>query len=449
MNNRRQYHKMTGIYRTSDNIENFKLRVTFRTIISLIKIPSFNPNITDSASEVRSDESEVVELAWQEKRFSCKEIQAFQYKENCKTDLEKDYHQLIRSRHLDSGQKIPGKLFTYTTEDKFDPDTIFKPTETDETITIPLDSSSQSSIQFTATPRRFGSSLLNTTRGFETFYIMAELNIEVVLIVVQWRKSDGLLVIYPDFNNMQHSPYLLEVDADTKQMYHFSVENISSSLPKSFKFPFAESKFKSPVSSDKKQMILPSERDYNKAHLLFQIVNGTGFEYDNLHVRFTVKIPPMTTPMNENCLLGSTHSSYKNSKNIWNFSFCHDVSLQSFDHFHIDDFIDLDLRVISIDEWKRERIEGYGTLRISIKPGLEMNEKVECYRLTTGSLIEKLERFFIGDKKYQEEFEMKKTIQSEGISRYGIQTISTGEIRIKVYLILQSRSGKIMNKSLE
>lgn len=452
MNNRRKNHKITGIYRTTDNIDDLKIRITFKTIISLIIIPSFHPIPTESSSEVKTDENEVVELQWQEKRLSTKEIQAYQFKENCKTDLEKKYHQLIKSRHLGSGEKSAGKIFTYTTEDNFDPEDFSALNKPDDVIDSKSDISSHSSVKQPSTPKKFGMSLLTTTRGFETYYVMVELNIDIVLIVIKWRKADGLLVIYPDFNNIHHSPYLLEVDADTKQMYNFSVENISAKIPKSPNQPFDRLKLHfqlTDTSTHRKQIILPSDRDCSKVNLFFQIVSGTGFEYDNIHVRFTIKIPPTAEPIDVKSLSGSTQSSLKNSKGVWHFSLCHEVYLQSFDHFQLEDFIDIDFRLLSIDQWKRERNEGFSTLRIPIKPGWEFRDTIDCYRLSTGTVLESLRRFFIGDKNYQEDFSIKRTLHQDGFNRYGLQTVSTGQIEVIAFLILQSKSGKIIYETVE
>lgn len=120
MAHRRQCNQMTGIYRTADNIENLKIKVTFKIIFSLIKIPPFNSLDDETNNLANNDDQEVVELIWQEKRLSFKEIQAYQFKENCKTDLEKKYNQTIKTKHLSGGVKVPGKIFTYTMEDKKD-----------------------------------------------------------------------------------------------------------------------------------------------------------------------------------------------------------------------------------------------------------------------------------------------------------------------------------------
>lgn len=57
---------------------------------------------------------------------------------------------------------------------------------------------------------------------------MADLEEEVILVVIKYRPSDGLLLIYPDFNNIETNPYLKEIDADSRHMYQYSIENLST-----------------------------------------------------------------------------------------------------------------------------------------------------------------------------------------------------------------------------
>lgn len=62
---------------------------------------------------------------------------------------------------------------------------------------------------------------------FDAMYIMAELEQEVVLAVIKYRANDGLLLVYPDFNNIEINPYIKEIDAESRHIYQYSVENLS------------------------------------------------------------------------------------------------------------------------------------------------------------------------------------------------------------------------------
>lgn len=450
---RRKCNQITGIYRTADKIENLKIRITFKTIFSLIKIPPYNP-IDENVAEMQKDEVEVVDLVWQEKRLSFKEIQSYQYTEQCKTDLEKQYNEIIRKKQLTKEEKTPGKIFTYTIEDKRDlsrfvlemPDEARFDNDSSHSKTSA--NSANSELLSATRHRKYGNSLDLTNRGFESYYIMIELHKEMILITINYRKSDGLLVVYPDFNDFKSNPYILEVDADTKQMYHFGLENISVSkkplyVPQSNRF---RTNLKALEQTLTQLHLLPSETSLQRAFLLFQIVKGKGFEYDNLHVNFNVSIPPTTEAIHESQVLyGSTHSSYKNTKTgTWNFSYCHEITLECTNGFKFNDFVDLNFKIISIDEWKRERVEGFTMTRIPLRPGFSEIQELDCYRVVSDSFLDKLRRYFIGDKGFQEDFSVKRALHIESHSRYGMQTVTTGTLTLIVYILMQNKAGKII-----
>lgn len=63
------------------------------------------------------------------------------------------------------------------------------------------------------------------------------------------------------------------------------------------------------------------------------------------------------------------------------------------------DFLKISYEIISIDEWNRERIEGYTCQRIPFIAGMT-TEMLPCYRdLGNNTIIERLERYFIGGRK--------------------------------------------------
>lgn len=62
---------------------------------------------------------------------------------------------------------------------------------------------------------------------FECMFIMANLEEEILLFTIKYRSSDGLLLIYPDLNNIDINPYLKEINSDSRNLYQFSIENLS------------------------------------------------------------------------------------------------------------------------------------------------------------------------------------------------------------------------------
>lgn len=66
---------------------------------------------------------------------------------------------------------------------------------------------------------------------FECMYIMADLKEEILLFIIKYRSSDGLLLIYPDLNNIDANPYLKEIVFDSRNLYQFAMENLSLDCP--------------------------------------------------------------------------------------------------------------------------------------------------------------------------------------------------------------------------
>lgn len=62
---------------------------------------------------------------------------------------------------------------------------------------------------------------------FESMYIMADLKDEINLFSIKYRSSDGLLLIYPDLNNINVNPYLIEINFYSRNLYQFAIENSS------------------------------------------------------------------------------------------------------------------------------------------------------------------------------------------------------------------------------
>lgn len=63
---------------------------------------------------------------------------------------------------------------------------------------------------------------------FETMHIMADLETETLLFTLKYRSDDGLLLIYPDLNSIEANPYLIEINADSRNLYQFAIENLST-----------------------------------------------------------------------------------------------------------------------------------------------------------------------------------------------------------------------------
>lgn len=65
---------------------------------------------------------------------------------------------------------------------------------------------------------------------FESMHIMAHLGREILLFTIKYRSHDGLLLIYPDFNNIDVNPYLKEIVSDSRHLYQYAIENLSTDM---------------------------------------------------------------------------------------------------------------------------------------------------------------------------------------------------------------------------
>lgn len=120
MFHRKVFDKKTGVYRTHDCIENFRFRITLKTLHSFVKVPKFNAEQLVDADDL--DEIEFYNFRWQQKRFNDAEVQRYSDAANCTTDTEKRYHQQITNAARgddDDDAAVARKIFSYVSDDKF------------------------------------------------------------------------------------------------------------------------------------------------------------------------------------------------------------------------------------------------------------------------------------------------------------------------------------------
>lgn len=321
---------------------------------SLIRIPKFDSIITNEQETniQEGNDEESRELSWQMKRLSNFEIDSYKLKENCTTELQKTYHQLIKDKSLaseegTSNQPEPHKIFTYCHKDSFVPANEDRMNRKTNILLGKIEKYNQTTqdgadINQSINP----ADLLEKGRysnldDFENMFIMADLNPEIILFTLKYRKRDGLLIVCPDFNDILINPYYIEVDSDSRNMYHYGMRNISKTLnqaewenrvqdneiiEKLTKLSLLE-------NSEKFNFHLPpSQKTF--FHIFLEIQSAENLEYDNVHVRYNIEIPKFAHLMvnidEPNPLRGSTHSSMRSkSANIWKFGYCHDLSLSA------------------------------------------------------------------------------------------------------------------------
>lgn len=176
--------------------------MSLQKIHSMVTMPQF-----DRTTEVDENETETVTIEWQQKLFSTKEQSLYSDAGKCQTDLHKRYHQQCISLERDMKTH---QLFTYIADDDFSPSKECV-AENPEHFWGPND----------VKKYRVGICLV--------MYVMAELmeKVETVLFKIMWNLEKQTLQVYPDFNDFETDPYYKEIDMDIRQLYRYSIENIS------------------------------------------------------------------------------------------------------------------------------------------------------------------------------------------------------------------------------
>lgn len=429
-----------------------------RKLHSIIKIPKFDGfHSTSTDQQSSTDYEEVVSIKWQQKIFSKTERAYYAQKENCKTDLDKRYHQMIKEESNDESVE-GGLIFTYTNDDKYQPSDNFGPRDFPQTNlrkqieNKSIEKEETSSKLFADPNQQISHSRYSTGEDFVNLFIMADLEPITLLVTISYRKSDGVFIIFPDFNSISNE-YRLEIDQNSKQLFGYCVENLSlTSHDASNQLEQQEKlkKIQEEISEHMRRLNLNKDPDFVfpkfcRILLLIEIIDGTDFDYDNLHVRYHIKLPKFVKVIEGN-IEGSTHSSFKNDTK-WNFGFCHSLVLDIDDEFFLSsskvDTLAINFEVISIDStWKRERREGLATLKLPLEGRSEKQEfELLCFRDLQGNsfLHDFLERFFLGGIHKTSILDQE---HNEIVNFYGNKTVSSGKLKVKIQKIAQTQMSK-------
>lgn len=221
-------------------------------------MPKFNAEQLSDAQDL--DEIEFYNFQWQQKEFSLAEMKFYRNLENCTNERTKEYHKRITedNRYLDENGSIcyTGKIFSYTNDDNHHE----RSTERNELVEyIERYGQWENGNEFGSYTMHGRNSIKHILHEFiffhlilvgdifptdandddiqrarfknlgqfECMYIMANMKEEILLFSIKYRSSDGLLLIYPDLNNIDANPYLKEIVHDSRNLYQFSMENLS------------------------------------------------------------------------------------------------------------------------------------------------------------------------------------------------------------------------------
>ncbi|XP_058460975.1 tectonic-like complex member MKS1 [Malaya genurostris] len=415
-----QNNLKTGIYRTNGPITNWKFRITLKQIYSLIELPMLDQNLEpETCKELSNSRNEQLVIVWQEKVFSRYELDYYSIKDNCKTELQRNYHHTIKS----SGRIIDeyeSRIFSYTDAENYTPDE-------------ELNHLAQIS----------NNHLKQEELDFESMFIMADLETEVLLFTIKWIPKEKMLLVYPDFNCMMINPYYKEIRGDSRQMYHFGIKNLN--LRRKLRDPsetrklqndlidkFTKLSLRERLSQDK---FLRPESHMIQILILLEVISVAETLYDNVHVRFMYNLP-IGTKLLEGFIDGCTHSS-KKARNVCNYSHCHELLLKVPDVNVLNDSVKIYFDIISIDNWRRERMLGNAYMNIPLESHTK-ETALQCVNIANDEgLYNKLETFLVGGRRKVKLNEFYGLKNDRLLNRYVCRSEFAGKLHIKYQVIQQ------------
>ncbi|XP_061386334.1 tectonic-like complex member Mks1 [Musca vetustissima] len=462
------YPKHSGIYYVKDGIENLQIKIHFRSIGSLLKLPKFefhnkqamqdswkSRNVSGvSEEDDDSTTTTMVTFKWQQKVFSELEKEIYKDEKNCMTEQQRKYHQQLKeeermakdkgklsrkkNRHkkagkpevnevpVEGGQKI---IFSYVVDDHFKP----KDADVDSSI--------------------ISKNMLASIEPCEVMYIYAALKPDTQLVVMKWFGKQNLFYIYPDFNQFQIEPYYIELDTDYRHLYAYGIEDISVKL-KPQKKEADEFLYLPELSTHwlyedelSKKFAMPPKRTQRCA-VLFTLQEVSGLEYDNIHIRYEIKLP-VNTLLEEGLLEGSTHSASANGNGTTHIGYTWQLTILCEEHFDPSQCLRIYFEIISIDSWLRERTEGYCHYSLRLMKPFQHNVDLQCL-VPTESFADSLTRYFIGGRRKFDYMRFVKEEQQEEEHvgqihcRYGVRMRNSGQLKLSCQSLTQ-RNCELLN----
>lgn len=449
----------TGVYKTNDPIQNFKIRVHLRHVKAAhIPLPQFvnedqerdldgassasaTASVTVSGtSQARgnSSDDEIRTFSWQEKVFSRYEIELYNEIANCHTALQEQYHKEIRTIiHRQNSQQE--RLFTYVHNDNVssiqeDEDTSILSSETHHNHLVIAMRQLQMKQRYA--PRKFfrrekmrrRQVLIQEGQGNAEFhlqglpqascqkmYIMADLSSlndigsnEYVLCVIRWNAASGSLFVSPDLCGppTETKPYRIEVDGDARNVYEYWLELASSDTSEDEKMREAEVRSKVYChQSDLRKARIGDDFSICQSgtlsvHIFGQINSLQNFDDHNLFVHYFVELPRGWSSDTMDTLSGVSASckaanGFVHLGHPLQFNLKLSLSEMEDSSDIVPRWPQLMFEVLSLDWWGRYRTEGYGYIILPSKAGLH-HVTTHTWRPIRNSPASELRRFFIG-----------------------------------------------------
>ncbi|XP_057676899.1 Meckel syndrome type 1 protein isoform X2 [Corythoichthys intestinalis] len=483
-----------AVYRSLDAIKNLRIRVSLERVTTTASLSQQLQQqvlsqqdggvlelVPLSSQPQLGDAEEVVTVGWQEKLFSQYEMELFQNEMACQSPLDRQYHKEVMALTKAKGRQNC-RIFTYTDYDRYScpvqqltqgndllSTTRSKPTFLAERMATlrhrrqdrrTMDSSFPKSKIINWEPSdEFKKNSHEVNSVMQVMHIMGDLGPsgglgqkqnEFMLFTVK-TDGNGTVIVKPDFNKGKE-PYRIATTGTIKEIWHLTIENVSSTM-KSEEKDREEHLYKDLYVRNKEfpNSLVGQEFEMPPSGVLRYLMNGEivsarGFEYDNLYVHFIMELANNWSSLPTQVHYGVTHTSRtksigKDNVAYFGYPFTFEAFYMSEKENSILQWPVLYFKVLSLDSWQRYRTEGYGYLLFPSTPG---KHTLTCHTwrpLQTGT-VSALRRFFIGGSPELEDHSYVRipgNFKGERLSRFGFHTATSGCVTFNLHCIQQSR----------
>ncbi|XP_065054700.1 tectonic-like complex member MKS1 [Rhopilema esculentum] len=491
-----------GQYRSHDPPKNFLLKVKLWRVTSSSVVPAVRHQslpllqheegaepaseaieMADRGPTKEENRVEEVQIRWQEKLFSEREIKHYENPLNQMSALDQKYSEDI-SKLVAGKERKNKRVFTYVDADchRVDAGGIFSKTSDymttspDEQPTFLMEKMSQLNLMSVGrrnlpgadqhphiveeVPSKHVKDSHVITTPSKLMYIMADLSAddqvgtrddEYVLCVLKI-DANGQITIKPDLS--KSIPYRIETFDQAKEIYEYFITDVSQQMTNAEKTQESNllnelyDRHAEVMTSQSGLELYPQPALDELIYYIFgEIVCAKNFECDDLFVELFVDLPPNWRSLRKQTSWTTQRCSI-NSDDVIHFSFPFELQLVfKYPEDDSEPFVTwptLFFEVVSWDSWQRYRKEGYGYITLPSSAGNHLVE-APTWRPCGNDTAQQMRRFFTGGAPELEDIEyVKIPPESEGnfLSKFGFKTCSSGVVTVRMHTILQHRASR-------
>ncbi|XP_031330878.1 Meckel syndrome type 1 protein-like isoform X1 [Photinus pyralis] len=401
-------HKSTAIYRSPDEIINLKIRIRIREV---------GGGGDDPLEEIQT-------FRWQQKIFGQFERGFYLDRKNCATELERKYHAEVAK--LSEKSNV---VFSYVNDDGYE----------------------------------------GVDDNCGKMHLMADLGDSQAtnLCTVTYDPARKVLTMRPDFT--QSEPYRIHIEGDVKRIFQYRIDDVSEKIP--FDAQLKENEILDRINLHQQKLKLdkghagfelPGKNKLDVC-LYLEILAARNFENDNVYVQYFIDLPAHWSCKNSDALKGCTQTSIRaNSEDGaahfgLPFEICLEYDVQRMDEEEILKSPYVYFEAVSKDFWDRFRTEGLAYTILPVTQAGVYSYELRCLRICPEGIACNLRRFFIGDFSNYDHitcaslpreprevrfayFRPVITFFQGRMNRYGVLSVGTGEISVRVSVLQQSQA---------